>query len=208
MRIAGSLCLAAALVAMSSACQKSSPTAPGAAAQGIVTVADGSTTAATKPTLFTFTKIPAQRSELTIAAGPDVQMFAFDLTTDKTKSIELSSLSFMISGSLQAGSLSNFRLVYYPGGLAKPGVVVATNDGAGWTPGPSPENFLTLRLSSFVLSQNFKGQFAVLADVTGSSYFFWSQLQTATISVNGIEEPLLNPETCDLPLGGDTFHVM
>jgi hypothetical protein len=203
-RIVGSVCTILTLVAITAACQKTSPTAPGAVTDSIAaSVAGASAAAATKGTLFTFTKIPAPVSNLIIGPGTDVPIYTFDLTTNKTRSIELSSLSFMISGSLQAGHLSNFRLVFYPGGLAKPGVVVATND-AGWAPGPS---FMTLRLSGFTLGQNFKGQFAVLADVSGSSYFFWSQMQTATITINGVEQLLQNPETCDLPLLGDTFHV-
>jgi hypothetical protein len=136
-----------------------------------------------------------------------VQIYAFHLDTDKSKPAELTSLSFMISGSVQAGNLSNFRLVFYPNGFGKPGTVVATNDGTGWAPGPFPSNFMTLRLTGFTLGQNFKGDFGVLADVSGSSYFLWSQMQTATVTINGVEQPLLNPETCDLPLLGDTFFI-
>ena len=208
MRTIGSVCTILTLVAASAACQKTSPTAPSAVTNGIAASAAGaSATAATKASLYTFTKIPAPVSNLTIAPGSDVQIYAFDLTTDKTKAIDLSSLSFMISGSLQTGNLTNFRLVVYPGGLAKPGVIVSTNDASGWTPGPFPANFLSFRLEGFTLGPNFKGQFAVLADVSGSSYFFWSQMQTATVTINGIEQLLENPETCDLPLLGDTLHV-
>ena len=188
MRTIGSVCTILTLVAASAACQKTSPTAPSAVTNGIAASAAGaSATAATKASLYTFTKIPAPVSNLTIAPGSDVQIYAFDLTTDKTKAIDLSSLSFMISGSLQAGNLTNFRLVFYPG--------------------PFPANFLSFRLEGFTLGPNFKGQFAVLADVSGSSYFFWSQMQTATVTINGIEQLLENPETCDLPLLGDTLHV-
>ena len=111
MRTIGSVCTILTLVAASAACQKTSPTAPSAVTNGIAASAAGaSATAATKASLYTFTKIPAPVSNLTIAPGSDVQIYAFDLTTDKTKAIDLSSLSFMISGSLQAGNLTNFRL--------------------------------------------------------------------------------------------------
>jgi hypothetical protein len=198
--------IVAAFAAVTIGCQKASPTAPGpvdAAAAGFA----GAAATVAKATLFTFTKVPAPVGDVSIAPGPDVQIYAFHLDTDRTKDIELTSLSFMISGSLQAGSLSNFRLVFYPSGFGKPGIVVATNDGSAWTPGPSPSNFITLRLAGFVLPQNFRGDFGVLADVGGSSYFFWGQMQTATITVNGVEQPLENPTTCDLPLLGDTFRV-
>jgi hypothetical protein len=196
--------IVAAFAAVTIGCQKASPAAPGpvdAAAAGVA----GAAATVAKATLFTFTKVPAPVGEISIAPGPDVQIYAFHLDTDRTKDTELTSLSFMISGSLQAGSLSNFRLVFYPNGFGKAGIVVATNDGSAWTPGPS--NFMTLRLAGFVLPQNFRGDFGVLADVSGSSYFFWEQMQTATITVNGVEQPLENPTTCDLPLLGDTFRV-
>ena len=207
MRTVVSILAVTAIAAVSLACDRAIPTAPGGdmIAAG---VASGSATAVKTATLFTFTKVPTPVSNVSIAAGPDVQIYAFHLDTDKTKGIELTTLSFMISGSLQAGNLSNFRLVFYPNGFAKPGTVVATNDGTGWTPGPFPSNFLRLTMAGFALPQNFRGDFGVLADVSGSGYFFWEQMQTATVTVNGVEQPLENPTTCDLPLLGDTFHVM
>jgi hypothetical protein len=206
-RTVSSIVVVAALAAMALGCGKPSPAAPDSTDAIAAGFAGGSATAG-KATLFTFTKVPAPVSNVSIAAGSDVQIYAFHLDTDKTKGIELTSLSFMISGSLQAGNLSNFRLVFYPNGFGKAGTVVATNDGSAWTPGPFPSNFMTLRMSGFVLPRNFRGDFGVLADVSGSSYFFWEQMQTATITVNGVEQPLENPTTCDLPLLGDTFHVM
>ena len=208
MRTVSSTLVVAAIAAACLACERSTPTAPGATDAITAGLTGASGAAAKAPTLFTFTKVPTAVSNVSIAAGPDVQIYAFHLDTDRTKGIALTSLAFMISGSLQAGSLSNFRLVFYPNGFGKPGTVVAVNDGAGWTPGPLPSNFLTLTMTGFSLPQNFRGDFGVLADVTGSSFFFWEQMQTATITVNGVEQPLENPTTCDLPLLGDTFHVM
>ena len=208
MRTVSSIVVVAAIAAVSLACETIAPTAPGAAETITTGVAGGSAVAVKTATLFTFTKVPTPVSDVSIAAGPDVQIYAFHLDTDRTKGVALTSLSFMISGSLQAGVLSNFRLVFYQNGFGKPGTVVATNDGAGWTPGPFPSNFMTLTMTGFTLPQNFRGDFGVLADVSGSSYFFWEQMQTATITVNGVEKPLENPTTCDLPLLGDTFHVM
>ena len=205
MRTVSSILAVAAIAAASVACERATPTAPDALAAG---AASGSATSAKAATLFTFSKVPTPVSNVSIPAGPDVQIYAFHLDTDRTKGIALTSLSFMISGSLQAGNLSNFRLMFYPNGFGKPGTVVAMNDGAGWTPGPFPANFMTLTMTGFTLPQNFRGDFGVLADVSGSSYFFWEQMQTATITVNGVEQPLENPTTCDLPLLGDTFHVV
>ena len=73
MRTLGPVCTILTLVAASAACQKTSPTAPGAVTDGIAaSVAGAAVKAATKGTLYTFTKIPVPVSNLTIAPGSDV----------------------------------------------------------------------------------------------------------------------------------------
>ena len=164
---------------------------------------------AVKAATYVFAKIPPQVLDHTINSGRDVQAFVFSLNTTATKGDALAEVAFMISGSVQAGNLSNFRLVYYPQGLTKPGTVIAANDGSTWAPGPTPADFLRLRPAAFVLPQNFKGVFALVLDVNAGAapYFFWTRLQTANAVINGVEQLLVNPMEQELPLQGDTFHV-
>ena len=164
---------------------------------------------AVKATSYVFAKLPAQILDNTISPGPDVQAFVFSLDTSGTKGQALAELAFMISGSVQAGNLSNFRLVYYPRGLTKAGTIIAANDGSTWLPGSTPADFLRMRPDAFVLAQNFTGVFALLVDVNpgATPYFFWTRLQTANAVINGVEQLLVNPIEQVLPLQGDTFHV-
>lgn len=163
-----------------------------------------------KGTSYVFAKIPAQPGNFTIAPGTNVQAFVFSLDTTGTKGQALAELAFMISGSVQAGNLSNFRIVYYPQGLTKPGTVIAFNDGATWKPGSTPADFLRMRPNpAFALPQNFRGVFALVVDVNAaaSPYFFWARLQTANAIIGGVEQLLVNPIEQVLPLQGDTFFV-
>ncbi len=173
---------------------------------------DAVTTAQTavKAATYVFAKIPPQILDHTIAPGRDVQAFVFSLDTTATKGDALAELAFMVSGSVQAGNLSNFRLVYYPQGVTRPGTVIAVNDGSAWVPGSTPATFLRLRPAAFVLPQNVKGAvFALVLDVNAGAapYFFWTRLQTASAVINGVEQLLVNPMEQELPLQGDTFHV-
>ena len=117
-------------------------------------------------------------------------MFDVDVQSNGTMGTALTQVDFMLIGSLQPGDLANFQLIYYPGGRNKPGVVIASNDGSTWVPGPT--SFLNLRLATpLVLGSTFKGFFALLVDVNGSrSYNFAPLLQMVTISVNGTEHQL------------------
>lgn len=156
---------------------------------------------------FFFTKVPATIVNHSIASAPDVDLFDFDLTTTKAKDAALTQVEFMVSGSLQLGDVTNYRLVFFPKGRSNPGVVLATNDGSTWV-APGGFSFITMRLTSpLALGNNFKGSFAFVADVVGTGTFFvWSRLQTASASFNGVEKFLLE-ETCDLPMQGDNFYV-
>lgn len=175
------------------------------------TAGNGLTSAQTavKGATYFFAKIPTAVGQQTIAPSPDVQAFVFSLDTTGTKGDALAELAFMINGSVQAGNLSNFRLVYYPQGLTKPGTVIAFNDGSTWAPGSTPADFLRLRPNAFVLSQKFRGVFALVLDVNAGAgpYMFWARLQTANAVINGVEQLLVNPMEQELPLQGDTFWV-
>ena len=162
-----------------------------------------------KAATYFFAKIPTQVLDQTITPTLDVQAFVFSLNTTGTKGDALAELAFMINGSVQAGNLSNFRLVYYPRGLTSPGTVIASNDGSAWTPGSTPADFLRLRPAGFVLPMNFRGVFALVVDVNpaGGPYMFWARLQTANAVINGVEQLLVNPMEQELPLQGDTFQV-
>ena len=112
------------------------------------------------------------------------------------------------SGALPAGYLTNFRLLYYPKGLGGGSTVVASNDASTWTPGHTPDTFLPINLTPvFAFKQNFTGVFALVADVNGGPARFQPNLQVASVDVGGVQQPLLNPTTCDLPLAGDGFIV-
>jgi hypothetical protein len=167
-----------------------------------------SQTAVAAPTYF-FAKVPAQIATYNISPGVNVEAFRFTLDTTGSKGDALAEVAFMIFGSVQAGNLSNFRLVYYPKGVTKPGTIIASNDGSTFIPGSQPANFLRLRPQGFVLPQNFKGVFALVVDVNAglSPYFFWTRFQTANAVMDGVEQLLVNPIEQELPLQGDTFNV-
>jgi hypothetical protein len=194
-----------ALIGLVAGCNRAStPLSPTASAA--VTAAQTQA----KTTSYVFAKIPPQILDRTITApAVDVQAFVFSLDTMGTKGDALAEVAFMINGSLVAGNLSNFRLVYYPQGLTKAGTIIASNDGSTWAPGPTPADFLRLRPAAFALPQNFRGVFALLVDVNpgAAPYFFWTRIQTANAVINGVEQLLVNPIEQVLPLQGDTIHV-
>jgi hypothetical protein len=158
---------------------------------------------------YSFTKSPVAYAEHNIAPSADVTAFLFSLETDGTKSVVVTQMAFQFFGTVHTGDITNFRIVYFADGLNKPGVVVGTNDGSTWLgPGGTAANFVTIVFSiPVVLSQNFKGFFALQLDVNATQpFFFQPQMQTMTISIGGVEQGL--PwSTCDLPLAGDTFRV-
>jgi hypothetical protein len=179
------------------------------APSGIAVPTDASLAVKPKTIFFNFTKLPTatpQEQRITQATG--VNLLVFEVRSTETKTTALSRLSFMITGSLVSGNLTNFQLVYYPGGMSKPGVIVGTNDGSTWVPGSLPANFLAIDLTSpLTLDKRFAGEFVLRADVTGSApYMFNVRLQTANLIAGGIDQLLLEG-TCDLPMSGDTFWV-
>jgi hypothetical protein len=171
--------------------------------------------ASTKTPLVSFTKIPPAFVDQTITSGPDVPLMVFDITASRAKDVALTQLQFMIfggmldgSGPLPSGYLTNFRLLYFPKGLGGPSTVVGVNDGLAWTPGFTSDTFLRIDLTqAFALKNNFDGVFALIADVSGAPARFQPHLQVAMVNINGVDQALVNPETCDLPLAGDGFIV-
>jgi hypothetical protein len=190
-----------------SACERAtSPVAP---------LAPGATANATKvinTSTYFFAKVPAAWAGHHITPAADVDIFDLDISTSETSS-SLTRLTFMLAGNAQVGNLTNLRLVYYPDGRGTTGVVVASDNLAGWV--NTAANYVTLTLAT-PLVLNAKGKnlsksavksFSLLVDVSGAAaYQFFPQLQTVNVSLNGVERQLLT-ETCDLPLLGDTFYV-
>lgn len=169
-------------------------------------VATSANAKATSP--WTFTKTPAGFANYSIAApSPAFSALAFHMESRGTKDSAVTQMAFMITGTVQVGDLANFQLVYFPDGTRKPGVVVGTNDGSTWAPGATSSVVPVDLVTPLVLSQNFKGDFALLVDVNGLAKFFFSpELSTVTIDVAGVPQ-LLVGGTCDLPLPGDQFNV-
>ena len=202
--------VAAAIVAatfVASACERvASPVAP---------LAPGATASATKiinTSTYYFTKVPAAWAGHHITPATDVDIFDLAITTSETAS-SLTRLQFMLATIAPAGSLTNLRLVYYPDGRGTTGVVVASDNLAGWI--GNTTNYITLSLGTPLVlnatgknkNRNATNSFSLLVDVSGTTaYQLFPQLQTVNVSLNGVERQLLT-ETCDLPLAGDTFYV-
>jgi hypothetical protein len=159
-------------------------------------------------TPWTFTKIPTTPATQNVAAPVQgLDALVFEMTGSAVKGDVVKAMAFMITGTLQAGSLTSFQLVYFPAGLKKPGVVVGTNDGSSWAPGPTTSIVSIDLTSPITTGPNFKADFILRVDVNGAgSFFFTPELRTATVDVGGVPT-LLTGATCDLPLPGDTFYV-
>jgi hypothetical protein len=213
------LFLIGGLSMLSAACTRTSPASPTTAvAPAAVEGADGISQAqpARKAgTNFAFTRIPPEFVEQHIAASPDVPVMTFQIDGADAKTSALTQLQFMIYGAMldgsriPSGTLVNFRLLYYPDGLAGASTVIGVNDGVNWAPGFQPADFLTVNMTpAFAFGRNkFSGVFALVADVNGSGYRFNTTIQTARAVIDGIEQALVNPQTCDLPLAGSSFIV-
>lgn len=200
MRINGSLPFVVAISAAVLACGGTSSVDDPVAA-----MASG---AKVKASPFTFTKIPATWAAHAVASPVQgLDAMTFEMTASAAKGDILMAMAFMISGTLQAGDVANYQLLYFPDGLKKPGVVVGSNDGSTWAPGPTTSIVSIDLTAPITMGQNFKGDFILRLDVNGAGSFFFSpQLQTAAVDVGGVLT-LLTGATCDLPLPGDTFYV-
>ena len=213
MKIVMTILIGSALALGVAACDRTqSPIKPTVAAAAAT---DGTTqTASLKSPFVSFTKIPSAFADQTITPGPDVRLMVFQIDGTRAKDFAVTQLQFMIfggmldgSGSLPSGYLTNFRLLYFPKGLAGASTVIGVNDGLAWTPDSTPDTFLRIDVTpAFALKNNFGGVFALVADV-GAPARFQPHLRVAMVTAGGVEQPLVNPGTCDLPLAGDGFVV-
>ena len=193
--------LAASLAA--TGCDRATPpTAP--SASGVVHTKNA------KLTSFTFTKIPAAVANQAITspvAGLDAIVFQMDATW--ASGLVVKQFGFTVSGSLQAGDVGNYQLYYFPDGLGKPPVLMATNDGSTWV-APGGFSFLNFDLATPITIPNgktFTAIFALRADVNGTgTFFFVPSVQTCLIN-NGIVDQDVTWFGGDLPLRGDVFNV-
>jgi hypothetical protein len=154
---------------------------------------------------WTFTKTVAGSQQLTIgspAAGVHASDFDVGVTSGPADTT-LTALSLQLMGNytvVPEGSLSNFRVVYFPNGRSQEGVVVATSPA-------SSTGMLDVPFSTPVaVGSRFTGAFSVLMDVAGTPPFFFTvQLQNAFYASGGVEKYVDAWLTCDLPLGGDSY---
>jgi hypothetical protein len=161
-----------------------------------------------KPSPWTFTKIPSAWAAHTVASPAlGLDAMAFEMTASGAKGDVVTSMAFMITGTVQAGDLASFQLFYFPGGLDKAGSLVGSNDGSTFAPGPTTSIVPIDLTAPITVGQKFKGDFVLRVDVIGTGSFFFSpQLQTVTVDVAGVPTFLVGA-TCALPLPGDTFNV-
>lgn len=198
------VCAALAASFVTSGCEQPPPVAPrvSAAVEAKVPM----------PTSFTFTKVPATYATHAVTSpATNLETIVFSMVADRAEGIVVKQFGFMISGSLQAGDVGNYQLVYYPKGLSKPGVVVGTNDGSTWVaPGSSPSSFIYIDLASPITipkGKSFTAYFALLADVTGAGTFFFDpRVQTCLVNAGGADQDVAWFGG-DLPLQGDVFNV-
>jgi len=80
---------------------------------------------------WTFTKISTLPPTIT-APAQSVESLVFEMTSGAATPASVTQMSFLMTGNLPIGAGTKFELVYFPGGLGAPGVVVGTNDGATW----------------------------------------------------------------------------
>ena len=170
------------------------------------------TAKAPAPTSFTFTNAPATLADQAITSPANgLQAMLFRVDAISAAGLTVKQLGFMISGSLQAGDVGNYQLVYYPKGPGKPGILSGTNTGANWVaPGGDPTSFITFDLATPITipkDKPFTAWFGLFADVTGTgTFFFYPSAQTALVN-NGVIDQDVTWFGGDLPLRGTVFHV-
>ncbi|HET8538427.1 MAG TPA: hypothetical protein VFL83_01015 [Anaeromyxobacter sp.] len=156
---------------------------------------------------WVFTTPLPPRTVFVVAPVQSHEMLAFTLVVTGYRDTRITRMAFQVMGTIPAGSLANYRLVWFADGRrrgAAPPTVLGTNDGTIWAPPSSP---IVIRFATpLTLPRNFNGEFALLADVNGGAgTFVTPQLQTVTMD-QGAGEVYVT-DTCDLPLAGDTFYV-
>ena len=160
-------------------------------------------------TSFTFTKLPALVADQTIASPVlGLETIVFQVDASRADGLTIKQLGFMIAGSLQAGDVGNYQLVYYPQGLDKPGVIMGTNDGSTWVaPGGTTLLYIDLASPITITKKKFTAIFSLRADVTGTGTFFFDpRIQTLLIN-DGTTDKDVAWFGGDLPLQGDVYRV-
>ena len=161
--------------------------------------------APTTTAAWTFTTA-AWTPRVTAAPATVGDSIAFDVNAVPLAPAQVTQMSFQIMGSLQPGDVSSFELVYYPNGLANPGVVVATNSGASFAHG-AKSDILSFDLTAPIsVAGAYTGSFALRANVNGArKYSFQPRLQTVVINDGAGPRFVVESET--LPMNGDTYFV-
>ena len=194
--------LAASLVA--TACDNAATPAP--------LTAPAAAAAKVQQTSFTFSKTPPTYATQTVASpATGLETIRFSMVASGAAGIVVKQFGFMISGSLQAGDVGHYQLIYYPDGPKKPGVVMGTNEGTNWVaPGGSPSSFINIDLATPITipkGKEFTAYFALQADVTGTgTFFFYPSVQTCLVNEAGVDKDVTWLGG-DLPLRGDVFNV-
>lgn len=176
-----------------------------------VTSTQASAVSARTPALtsFTFTKLPALVAVQTMTSPKSgFETIVFQVDASRADGLTIKQMGFMISGSLQAGDVGNYQLVYYPQGLGKPGVVMGTNDGSTWVaPGGTTLLYIDLASPITITKKKFTAIFSLRADVTGTGTFFFDpRVQTCLIN-DGTADKDVAWFGGDLPLQGDRYNV-
>ena len=178
---------------------------------GPVTPTQSAAVSARTPALtsFTFTKLPALVADQAITSPIlGLETIVFQMDASRAEGLTIKQLGFMISGSLQAGDVGNYQLVYYPQGLDKPAVVMGTNDGSTWVaPGGTTLLYIDLASPITITKKKFTAVFSLRADVTGTGTFFFDpRIQTLLINDGTVDKDVAWFGG-DLPLQGDVYRV-
>ena len=165
---------------------------------------------APKSTSFLFSKIPAAVATQSIASPTTgMSTIVFQMNAAQAAGIVVKQFGFMISGSLQAGDVGNYQLLYYPQGLGKPSVIMGGNNGSTWV-APGGFTFIYIDLASPITipkGNTFTAVFELRADVSGTgSFFFYPRVQTCLVNA-GTGDKDVAWFGGDLPLQGDTYRV-
>ena len=197
------VCVALAAALAANACDRTS-------APDVTTAPTVVSAKIAKLTSFTFTKIPAAVATHAITSpAVGLETIVFQMDAAQADGFVVKQLAFMISGSLQAGAVGNYELLYYPDGLSKPPVSLGTNTGANWVaPGGAPSSFIAFDFTPITIKRkSFTAVFALRADVTGTgSFFFYPRVQTCLVD-DGTGARDVAWFGGDLPLQGDTYNV-
>jgi hypothetical protein len=172
---------------------------------------------------FAFTNLPVPFSfsnfGLLYAGASDVDVLRFEMdVTNADRSTTLTRVDFNCDGYVPViwgggRALTNFRLIYYPRGLKRPGEIISTNGSATFTDSLT-DTGLTVTAgsislsSSLLLGKRFQGVFALRLDIPTNfvtSFYFTPQLDGVTINENGIDQPVVSSA---LPLTGDVFRIV